>query len=86
MAAMIEDRLATGDRPEDCDFPLHVGHPKCFSYQEWEGSFGEKGLHCDHCGQWAGPEHVVNVPHHNRMRWQHSADASNGVLWEERWR
>eukprot|EP00974_Lingulodinium_polyedra_P030236 2910395-Lingulodinium_polyedra.AAC.1 len=33
MAAMIDDRLATGDKPEDCDFPLHVGHPKCCSYK-----------------------------------------------------
>eukprot|EP00974_Lingulodinium_polyedra_P123574 11187284-Lingulodinium_polyedra.AAC.1 len=30
MAEMLDDRLSTGDRPEDCDFPRHIGHPKHF--------------------------------------------------------
>eukprot|EP00974_Lingulodinium_polyedra_P001435 135563-Lingulodinium_polyedra.AAC.1 len=60
MAASDEDRLATGDLPADCAFPQHAGHPGCFSYKEWANSYGQKGLHCDWCGRWAGPEHIAS--------------------------
>eukprot|EP00974_Lingulodinium_polyedra_P084068 8141159-Lingulodinium_polyedra.AAC.1 len=86
MAAVIEDRLATGDRPEGCDIPPHIGHPKCFSHKGWEGSCGQKGLYCDLCTKWADADHVISATHRNRMRWQLSADASVRAPWDERWK
>eukprot|EP00974_Lingulodinium_polyedra_P104835 10149733-Lingulodinium_polyedra.AAC.1 len=66
---MPEDRLATGDKPEDCHFPLRMGHPKHFSYTGWEGGGDQKGFHCDYCAKWADAYHAYGAQHRNRMRW-----------------
>eukprot|EP00974_Lingulodinium_polyedra_P031966 3078382-Lingulodinium_polyedra.AAC.1 len=69
MAGTPEDRLATGERPEECGFPDHVGHPKFFSRRTWETAYGQKSLHCDCCTKWAdSADHTAGTAHRNRMR------------------
>eukprot|EP00974_Lingulodinium_polyedra_P007046 668231-Lingulodinium_polyedra.AAC.1 len=67
MAASDEDRLATGGLPASCDFPQHAGRPKCFSYKEWANSYGQKGLHGDWRGRWAGPERIASAARRDKM-------------------